>query len=150
MNTQGTPPCRPSISTLARSGTHVSTADARGEVDHGHAKRCRFTSTQALCLRLSQWQDGGSTRDEHASLAKGVCTVRMWQEVGWAREVLGANGIVLHQYIGRFVVDAEGYYSYEGTRKMNSLMVGRGITGFSAFVWSRDPPVASPCFRLAS
>lgn len=93
-----------------------------------------ITSTQALCYRLSQMQDDGTMLDEHASMAKGVCTVRMRETVGWAREVLGANGILLDHNIGRFVADAEALYSYEGTREMNSLIVGRSITGFSAFV----------------
>ncbi|MHA6203549.1 acyl-CoA dehydrogenase family protein [Dyella soli] len=93
-----------------------------------------ITSTQALCLRLSQLQDQGLMRDEHASLAKGVCTVRMRETVGWARELLGANGILLDQHIGRFVADAEALYSYEGTREMNALIVGRAVSGFSAFV----------------
>jgi glutaryl-CoA dehydrogenase len=93
-----------------------------------------ITSTQALCLRLSQLQDQGLMRDEHASLAKGVCTVRMRETMGWARELMGANGILLDQKIGRFVADAEALYSYEGTREMNSLIVGKAITGFSAFV----------------
>ena len=93
-----------------------------------------ITSTQAMCLRLSQMQDEGIMRDEHASMAKGVCTVRMRETVGWAREILGANGILLDQHIGRFVADAEALYSYEGTREMNSLIVGKAITGLSAFV----------------
>lgn len=95
---------------------------------------CNITSSQALCLRLSQLQDQGLMRDEHASLAKGVCTVRMRETVGWARELLGANGILLDQQVGRYVADAEALYSYEGTREMNALIVGRAITGFSAFV----------------
>jgi glutaryl-CoA dehydrogenase len=95
---------------------------------------CNITSSQAVCVRLSQMQDQGIMRDEHASLAKGVCTVRMRETVGWARELLGANGILLDQHVGRFVADAEALYSYEGTREMNALIVGRAITGFSAFV----------------
>jgi len=93
-----------------------------------------ITSTQMLCMRLSQLQDQGLMRDEHASLAKGVCTLRMRETVGWARELLGANGILLDQHIGRFVADAEALYSYEGTREMNALIVGKAVTGFSAFV----------------
>jgi glutaryl-CoA dehydrogenase len=93
-----------------------------------------ITSTQMLCMRLSQLQDQGLMRDEHASLAKGVCTVRMRETVGWARELLGANGILLDHHIGRFVADAEALYSYEGTREMNALIVGKAVTGFSAFV----------------
>ncbi|MGF6636616.1 acyl-CoA dehydrogenase family protein [Paraburkholderia sp. MM6662-R1] len=75
-----------------------------------------ITSTQALCLRLSQLQDEGIMQDEHASMAKGVCTTRMRETVGWARELLGANGILLDHHVGRFVADAEALYSYEGTR----------------------------------
>jgi glutaryl-CoA dehydrogenase len=93
-----------------------------------------ITSTQTMCLRLSQMQDEGILRDEQASMAKGVCTVRMRETVGWAREILGANGILLDYNIGRFVADSEALYSYEGTREMNSLIVGKAITGFSAFV----------------
>ena len=93
-----------------------------------------ITSSQALCLRLSQLQEQGIMKDEHASLAKGICTVRMRETVGWARELLGANGILLEHHIGRFVADAEALYSYEGTREMNALIVGKAITGFSAFV----------------
>ena len=93
-----------------------------------------ITSTQTMCYRLSQMQDEGIMRDEHASMAKGVCTVRMRETVGWAREILGANGILLDEHVGRFVADAEALYSYEGTREMNALIVGKAITGFSAFV----------------
>jgi glutaryl-CoA dehydrogenase len=47
---------------------------------------------------------------------------------------LGANGILLEYQVGRFVADAEAIYSYEGTREMNTLIVGKAITGFGAFV----------------
>jgi hypothetical protein len=52
----------------------------------------------------------------------------------WARELLAGNGILLEHQVGRFVADAEATYSYEGTREMNTLIVGRAITGFSEFV----------------
>ena len=61
-------------------------------------------------------------------------TARMRETVGWAREVLGGNGILLEHHVGRFVADAEAIYSYEGTREINTLIVGRAITGESAFV----------------
>jgi glutaryl-CoA dehydrogenase len=92
------------------------------------------TSTQAMMLRLSQLQDEGVMRDEHASLAKAFCTVKCRETVGYARELLGGNGILLENHIGRFVADAEAIYSYEGTREMNTLIVGKSITGLSAFV----------------
>jgi glutaryl-CoA dehydrogenase len=92
------------------------------------------TSTQAMMLRLAQLQDEGVMRDEHASLAKAFCTVKCRETVGYARELLGGNGILLENHIGRFVADAEAIYSYEGTREMNTLIVGKSITGLSAFV----------------
>jgi glutaryl-CoA dehydrogenase len=91
------------------------------------------TASQCLLVRLAQLQDAGVLEDQHASLAKAFCTVRMRETVGWAREVLGGNGILLEESVGRFVADAEAIYSYEGTREMNTLIVGRAITGHSAF-----------------
>jgi glutaryl-CoA dehydrogenase len=93
-----------------------------------------LTASAALCARLSQLQDQGLARDEHSSLAKAFCTVRMRETVGYARELMGGNGILLDHNVGRFVADAEAIYSYEGTREMNTLIVGRSITGRSAFV----------------
>lgn len=92
------------------------------------------TAATAMNARASQLQDAGSLRDEHASLCKVHSTVRMRETVGWAREVLGGNGILLEHHVGRFVADAEAIYSYEGTREVNTLIVGRAITGESAFV----------------
>ena len=93
-----------------------------------------ITACQTMCFRLSQLQDSGKLKDELASLAKSFCTVKMRESVGWARELLGANGILLDYNIGRFVADSEAIYSYEGTREMNTLIVGKAITGLSAFV----------------
>jgi glutaryl-CoA dehydrogenase len=86
-----------------------------------------------MTLRLSQLQDAGDLRDEHASLAKAYCTAKCRETVGFARELLGGNGILLDHQVGRYVADAEAIYSYEGTREMNTLIVGRAITGLSAF-----------------
>ena len=92
------------------------------------------TSSACLCVRLSQLQEAGIADDQHSALAKAFCTVRMRETVGYARELLGGNGILLDHQVGRFVADAEAIYSYEGTREINTLVVGRAITGLSAFV----------------
>ncbi|MET0425839.1 MAG: acyl-CoA dehydrogenase family protein [Actinoplanes sp.] len=92
------------------------------------------TASLGMCVRLAQLQDAGQYRDEHSALAKAFTTTRMREVVGWARELLAGNGIVLDYQIGRFVADAEALYSYEGTREINTLIVGRAITGESAFV----------------
>src|ERR1700733_1005861 len=92
------------------------------------------TASACMCLRLSQLQQEGKAKDHHSAMAKAFCTVRMRETVGYARELLGGNGILLDYQVGRFVADAEAIYSYEGTREMNTLIVGRAITGESAFV----------------
>ncbi|MFY9933433.1 MAG: acyl-CoA dehydrogenase family protein [Streptosporangiaceae bacterium] len=92
------------------------------------------TSSAVLCARLSELQQAGLAEDHHSALAKAFCTVRMRETVGWARELLGGNGILLENHVGRFVADAEAIYSYEGTREINTLIVGRAITGLGAFV----------------
>jgi alkylation response protein AidB-like acyl-CoA dehydrogenase len=93
-----------------------------------------ITASQCMVLRLSQMQDEGKLLDHHASLAKAFCTVRMRETVAWARELFGANGILLDYDVARFFADAEALYSYEGTREMNTLIVGKAVTGLSAFV----------------
>lgn len=93
-----------------------------------------LTAMQTMVFRLSQMQDEGILKDEHASLAKVFCTMRTRDIVSRAREVMGGNGILLEHDVARFVADAEAIYSYEGTKEINSLIVGRSITGFSAFV----------------
>jgi glutaryl-CoA dehydrogenase len=93
------------------------------------------TACLGMIVRLAQLQDAGVYRDEQSALAKAYCTVRMREAVGWARELLAGNGIVLDYNIGRFVADAEALYSYEGTREIQTLIVGRAVTGgLSAFV----------------
>lgn len=93
-----------------------------------------LTAMQTMVYRLSQMQDDDQLKDEHASLAKVFCTLRMRSIVDQARELFGGNGILLEHDIARFVADAEAVYSYEGTKEINSLIVGRAITGHSAFV----------------
>ena len=93
-----------------------------------------ITASAALCARLSHLQGEGRMTDEHASMAKAFCTVRMRETVGWARELMGGNGILLENHVGRYVADAEAIYSYEGTREVNTLIVGRAVTGASAIV----------------
>jgi glutaryl-CoA dehydrogenase len=93
-----------------------------------------ITASIALCTRVSEMLDAGEQRDEHSALAKAFATARMRETVARCREVLGGNGIVIEYDVARFFADAEALYSYEGTREMNTLIVGRAITGEAAFV----------------
>jgi glutaryl-CoA dehydrogenase len=93
-----------------------------------------ITACLTMAVELSRLQDAGKLVDEQASLAKSYSTLKMRESVAYAREILGANGILLEHNVARFFADAEALYSYEGTTQMNTLIVGKHITGLSAFV----------------
>ncbi|MFG2287830.1 acyl-CoA dehydrogenase family protein [Streptomyces sp. NPDC048595] len=93
-----------------------------------------ITASWGMLVQLARLQDAGVFRDEHSSLAKAFVTSRMREVVAWSREIFGGNGIVLDYDVARFFADAEAIYSFEGTREMNTLIVGKAITGQSAFV----------------
>jgi glutaryl-CoA dehydrogenase len=93
-----------------------------------------ITASIALCTQASALQDQGVGGDEHSAMAKAFATTKMRETVGWCREVQGGNGIVLDKGVARFFADAEAIYSYEGTREVNTLIVGRAVTGQAAFV----------------
>src|SRR5882762_6204507 len=92
------------------------------------------TASQCMVVRLAQLEAEGKMTDAHAALSKAFCTARMRETVAWARELLGGNGIQLDYNVARFFSDAEALYSYEGTYQMQTLIVGKAVTGFSAFV----------------
>jgi glutaryl-CoA dehydrogenase len=91
------------------------------------------TASLGMVVRLAQQQDRGIYRDEDSALAKQWCCARMRETVALAREVVGGNGITLETDVARFFADAEAVYSYEGTDEINTLVVGRAITGIGAF-----------------
>jgi len=92
------------------------------------------TAMQTLCLRLSQMEDAGTMKDEHAALAKVMTAARCRETVALARETFGGNGILLEYGVAKHFCDTEAIYSYEGTNEINTLVVGRAVTGLSAFV----------------
>jgi glutaryl-CoA dehydrogenase len=93
-----------------------------------------ITASLGMAVTLAHLQDTGRARDDHAALAKEYCTSRMRETVAMAREVIGGNGVILDYGVAKFFADAEALYSFEGTRQINTLVVGRSITGHSAFV----------------
>jgi glutaryl-CoA dehydrogenase len=101
--------------------------------DHLATMLGNVTASLALVVRLAQLQDAGINADEHSALAKSFTTLRMRETVGLAREVFGGNGILLENNVARYFADAEALYSYEGTREINQLIVGRAVTGLGAF-----------------
>ncbi len=92
-----------------------------------------ITSMQLLCFRLSQLLEQGKMTDGMASLAKMQNARRAREVVADAREILGGNGILLEYVVARHFADMEAVVTYEGTDTVQSLIVGREITGFQAF-----------------
>jgi alkylation response protein AidB-like acyl-CoA dehydrogenase len=92
------------------------------------------TACQCMVVRTAQLQAEGKLGDHHAALSKAFTTAKMRETVAWAREICGGNGISLDYNVARFFADAEALYSYEGTYQMQNLIVGKAITGLSAFL----------------
>ncbi|NJM40219.1 MAG: acyl-CoA dehydrogenase [Anaerolineae bacterium] len=84
--------------------------------------------------RLAKLQDAGTLTDAQASFAKRNNAAKMRDCCALAREILGGNGILIDRHVARFFADAEAIYSYEGTHEINTLILGRAITGLRAFV----------------
>src|SRR6202049_2983052 len=93
-----------------------------------------ITASQCLIVRQAQLHAEGKLTDAHAALAKSFATAKCRETVAWARELLGGNGIVADYKAARFFADCEALYSYEGTYQMQNLIVGKTVTGLSAFV----------------
>ena len=91
------------------------------------------TSALSLVVRLTEQQAKGIYRDQDSALAKMQTSLLMRDTVALAREVVGGNGITLATDVARFHADAEAVYSYEGTHDINALIIGRALTGESAF-----------------
>jgi glutaryl-CoA dehydrogenase len=93
-----------------------------------------IAASVAVCTRIAQLQEAGTLRDEQSAMAKALVADRMRTTVALCRESLGGNGIQLDYGVARPFADAEAIYTYEGTNEMNSLIVGRAITGIPAFI----------------
>lgn len=91
------------------------------------------TASLSLVVRLTEQQGWGIYRDQDSALAKMQTSLLMRETVALAREVVGGNGITLAADVARFHADAEAVYSYEGTHEINALIIGRALTGASAF-----------------
>jgi glutaryl-CoA dehydrogenase len=91
------------------------------------------TSSLGMMVRIAQLQENGRLRSEHASMAKASCSAKMRESVAMGRSMIGGNGISTDHPMARLFADSEALYSYEGTHEINTLVVGRAITGISAF-----------------
>ena len=92
-----------------------------------------ITAMQLYCLRIGRLSDADEMSDTIASLAKLNNTVKARQVLAEARNLLGGNGILLENHVMRHMADIEAIYTFEGTETIQTLIVGRDITGVSAF-----------------
>lgn len=91
------------------------------------------TQMQLLCFRLAQLMAQGAASSEMISLGKYSNAAKARRVAALAREILGGNGILLENHVARLMLDAEAIYTYEGSNEINLLIVGRALTGISAF-----------------
>ena len=101
------------------------------------------TAMQLYCLRLGRLKEAGGLTDAIAALAKLNNTVKAREVIAEARNLLGGNGILLEYHVIRHMSDIEAIYTYEGTEAIQTLIVGRDITGQSAFTDPDGPSAAS-------
>ena len=91
-------------------------------------------ASMGMMARLAQLQEDGGADMAQVALAKSYCSARMRETVAMGRSILGGNGIVTDYRMAKIFADAEAIYTYEGSFEINTLIVGRAITGVSAIV----------------
>lgn len=93
-----------------------------------------LTQMQLLCFQLADLMARGELTEGMASMAKFNNARKARHIAALARETMGGNGVLIENHVARLFTDAEAIYTYEGTNEINMLVVGREITGISAFV----------------
>ncbi|MDF2045375.1 acyl-CoA dehydrogenase family protein [Microbacterium sp. Kw_RZR3] len=93
-----------------------------------------LTAMQLYCRRLADLEASGGLRPTQASLAKYHNTRAARRVAAIARDLLGGNGILLENGVMQHMADIEAIHTYEGTESVQALLLGRDITGMSAFV----------------
>ena len=92
-----------------------------------------ITKAQLICLRLGQLKDANKMRPEQVSFAKRNNVGMALEVARMARDMLGANGIVTEYPVIRHMLNLETVNTYEGAFDVQTLVLGRDITGLSAF-----------------
>lgn len=92
-----------------------------------------LTSMQLHCYHLAGLDAAGQMRPTQASMAKYHNTRKARELASIARDMLGGNGILLENHVIRHLLDIESIHTYEGTQSIQTLLIGRDVTGQSAF-----------------
>ena len=91
-------------------------------------------ASMGMMAGLARLQDAGAADMPQVALAKSYLSARMRETVALGRSILGGNGIVTDYRMAKIFSDAEAIYTYEGSFEINTLIVGRAVTGLSAIV----------------
>ena len=92
-----------------------------------------LTTMQLLCTRMAELADRGQLTNAMASMVKMATAQKGKWVCNEARELLAGNGLLLENHVARHLTDMEVVSTYEGTDSIQALLVGRDITGISAF-----------------
>ncbi len=93
----------------------------------------QIAAVRLMVSRGSQLQEAGELTLPMASMAKYHAARVARSTAGRARALLGGDGILLTRHVARHLADVEAVFTYEGTDDIQALLVGRAITGISAF-----------------
>ncbi|EEI17162.1 acyl-CoA dehydrogenase family protein [Corynebacterium lipophiloflavum] len=91
------------------------------------------TSMALYCKRLLELEETGQLNEKQAALAKVHNTRAARRVAANARDMFGGVGILLENDVIRHFADIEALHTYEGTDTIQSLIVGKTITGVSAY-----------------
>ncbi|GAB3082398.1 acyl-CoA dehydrogenase family protein [Corynebacterium aquatimens] len=92
-----------------------------------------LTGMFLYCRRLLELEESGQITEQQAALAKVHNTRAARSITANARDMFGGVGILLENDVARHHADVEALHTYEGTDTMQSLIVGKSITGVGAF-----------------
>ena len=92
-----------------------------------------LTSMMLCCRRVLDLECAGTLDERQASLAKVHCTRKARSIAANARDMFGGVGILLENDVMRHMLDIEALHTFEGTDTMQSLIIGKAVTGVSAF-----------------
>lgn len=91
------------------------------------------TQLQLLTRRMAELQENGTFTGAQSSMVKMTTSRKALAICREARDMMGGNGLLLENHVARHLTDMEVVSTYEGTDSIQALIVGREITGISAF-----------------
>ena len=92
-----------------------------------------LTQIQTLVMAMARKEEAGTLSGPQASLAKYTATRTARQVAMNARDLLGGNGILMENRVARHFADIEAIHTYEGTETVQALIIGKSVTGISAY-----------------